>query len=586
MENNSLSSPCSISVWPSNKNLANEIGIPIIVDYRPFDENVHLMDLSEKCSSFPKCSYCSAYVTSLFVFSKDKISQCPYCGNDFILPKAISFLPYQNFKVEKKLDRFSFYLCFIIDLDCSPENLAKSKENFSIALKSLLPDTFFMVAFIKNGRFHFIMMFNNNPKIISFNSTSSLFNKIIIKSFLNNIKIIETINNYVMHNLTVSKNREIHEIVDFSPLFENCPSDIFIKFVMFSPNHLSEKCGSLLSFDWVSPVTNSNFKKIDGFYLNSQEIPNVDFQIQSMVQRYRNSPFAINCSTQIFYSKQLEISPSSFQIKSVRCGSSFPFTISYSRHFLGLKEVHLQFVSKYVIISPYEANSKFDNKCGYNCEMKVVSRLQVNSYIFQTSKDILPILRTVNPVILKKSFTSQHKEIIFIKKLLELYKEKVTDALPGAPSNSLNMFDRFFLILPNLQLLLSLHLTKNKLFNSAFIIEKENEYVQFCPSLSFWSGQDDKIEEVPISSIDSDEAFKYPPIVVVDSCTSIEIYMDENLKHNSNLSNEIKRKIQMRFPVPTVQRRSREALILNLREETGKFKESVKANLDPLFKSQ
>lgn len=585
MENNFLTNLTSFSIWPSSKNLANEIGIPIIIEYRPFEEEMQLMDLSEKCTNLSKCSYCSAYVTSVFIFSKDKISQCPYCGNDFLLPKSISFLPYQNFKVEKKIERFSFYLCFIIDLDCSQDNFINTKYNFSVALKALLPDTFFIVALIKNNRFHFIMVFNNNSKIISFDVTSSLFNRITLKSFVNNVKSVDYINEYVQNNLSSSNVDQLHEIIDFSALFSQCPDDIFIKFILFTPNHVSESCSSHLSFDIISPVLNNHAKNIDGFYLNSQEVPNVDFQIQSMIQRYRTSSFAINLSTQIYYNRQFEISPSPTLTKSsIHCGSSFLFTVSFPRLFGTLKEVHLQFVSKYIIISPSVDNSELNNNSGYNCEMKVTSRIQVNSYIYTTSKDIVPILRTFNPVILKKSLQSKVKEKNFIKKLFELYKEKVTDNLVGS-INSNSFFDPYFLIMPNFQLFLKFYLTENKYLNSTFITEKELEFVQFCPSVSFWHNQDQKIEEMPISFVESDEIFHVTPIVVIDSCTKIEIYMDDpKLQINSKLSKEIEKKIKMRFPVPIISKKVREALVLNINEMNEKFNESLKLNFESIFK--
>lgn len=586
MENNILTSLASISVWPSSKNLANEIGIPIIIEYRPFEEDSQLMDLTNKCTNFPKCSYCSAYVTSVFVFSKDKISQCPYCGNDFLLPKSISFLPYQNFKVERRIENFSFYLCFILDLDCTPENLEESKKNFSIALKALLPGTFFIVAFIKDNRFHFLMLFNNSTKIISFNVTSSLFNKIALKPLINNVKTVDYINEYVQQNIKASSINQLHEIIDFSTLFSQCPDDVFIKFVLLSPNSVAKRCSSFLSFDIISPIVNDDAKNIDGYYLNAQEMPNIEFQIQSMVQRYYTSPFAINLSTQIFYSKQFEISPSSILTKSsVHCGSSYLFTISFPKLFGTLKDVHLQFVSRYIIISPSMANSKIDNNSGYNCEMTVFSRIQVNSFIFQTSKDILPILRTVNPVILKKSFTSKSKEKSIIKRLIELYKEKVTEILPGFSSNSSNFSDPYFLTLPNLQLLLKFYLTENKFFNSTFITEKELEFVNFCPSVSFWCNQNEKIEEIPISFVESEEVFQLMPIVVVDSRTTIDVFMDDpKIQKETKLAKEIERKIKLRFPVPTVQKKIREALFLIMKEENDKFNESFKSNFESIFK--
>ena len=218
--------------------------------------------------------------------------------------------------------------------------------------------------------------------------------------------------------------------------------------------------------------------------------------------------------------------------------------------------------------------------------MKVTSRIQVNSYIFTTSKDILPILRTVNPVILKKSITSKNNEKILLKKFYELYKEKVTDILPGS-SNSTNFFDPFFLILPNLQLFLHFYLSENKELNSTFIVEKNLEFVKFCPAVSFWSTQNDKIEETAISFIENEEIFQLAPIVVIDSYTQIDVYMDDNkININNNLSNEIKKKVKLRFPVPTVSRKMRDALFLNLKELNNRFDESVRMNFDSIFKNQ
>lgn len=550
----------SISVWPSNKTLANEIGIPAIIEYSPYQE-VRNVDLGTV--NLPKCSYCSAYVNSTFFVSKTKSSQCPYCGNDFVPIKNCVSSPYANFKVDTKIDHFLFYLCFIIDLDCSNDNLALSKEYFFQATQSITPGTKFFLAFIKNNIFHFVVMLYNNPKIISLNLENSLFDRIHIQSLTNNVNDLPYLNDFIKSNFKASSITDIHEIVDFSSLFSKCPGNAFIKFIMFSSNYVSNRCSSLLSFDWISPLINDRVKNIDGFYLNPIDVDNMNLQIKAMVSRYTSSPICANVSIQVFAAKQLDISPSIILTKpAIYEESSFLFTFSFPRQF-SMKEFPIQFVSKYIIIYPNDNDQSSDkNDNSYHFTLKAVQRLQVHSFVFPASKDVLPILRTVNPVVLKRSFSSKIEEKEFIQKMIFLYKEKVLSLFNNA-STITQSNDQFFFVMPNLQFLLKFYFTQPTFVNNTFIVEHDMEFVRFCPAISFWASEDDKIADMAFSFADEDELLNSPPIIVVDSYTTIEVYMDKPIiKEMSQLERELNRKVTKRFPVPIITRKPRNAIYL------------------------
>ena len=558
----------SISVLPYNKSLADEIGIPFIIEYRPFEKDNDDFYQSVIPLKLPKCAHCSAYITKTFSIDKDHKVQCPFCGKDFSFNSSIN-INYQSFKMEKAFKNFGFYICFILDLDCTDNLLKISKQYISIALNALLPETKFIFAYIKQNNLHFLKLINGNPKIISFDNKLSIFNYIKI-DFLINVVNIENIQ--LLDNLILDKNKEfssmvnndsffqssgtdIHEINDFSKLFSNCPDNIFIKFVMFSPNSISKKCKLALSFDWISPHFNHDvFKSLDGFYLCKDEIKNIEIQIQTMIQRYTTDSFAVNLSTQSFITKQFDISPSVFTIPSARDGTTISLNVSYPRILTMSKECQIQIVSSYVVVLP---NSE------------AIQRTQVTSVVFNTSKDILPILRSIDPSIIwtyllpmKSSNTQIIKD--FLRKLLDLYKTKVIDAMPA----STKQFDPFFLLLPNLRWILKFFYSNIDQISSMHIIEKEMRFSKFCRNVSFWESQNEKIEESSLSYFDSDQLFNSPPIVVVDSCFAIDIYMDDQeIKEGSKLSQEIKKSIEKRFPIPLVQIFLRDSFYVKLPHE-------------------
>ncbi|OHT05576.1 hypothetical protein TRFO_26648 [Tritrichomonas foetus] len=552
----------SMSIWPCNKSLADDIGVPIVLEYRPYDSDNMFSDLLT--TNLPKCSYCSAFITSAFSIDRDKHVQCPFCGNDFQLPNSYD-ITYHNFKIDQKIDDFSLYLCFVIDLDCSEEYSQVLKVYFSVALKALLPDMEFMVAFIRKNRFHFVKLFNDIPKIFSFDPSISLFETLEINSLLNNVKNISLIEDLFFCDLhpNSQNNSQLHEIIDFSNLFSSCPDNTFIKFIMFSPNHVSNKCASLLSFDWISPIEKNNCQNIDGFYLNPKDIDNIEIQIQTMIQRYKTSTYAVNVSTQSFIPKQFEISPMVCTKPSYRNGSSIIFTISFPRLFSTFKEIHIQFVSNYIFILPDGIAKR---------------RTQVNSLKFFTSKDILPILRTVDTSVVWRNLNSRNEEKEFIKKLLEIYKSKIIDGMPGTTKQ----FDPFFTLLPNLQWFLKFYLTNTKPINSKFVIENERKMVRFCQCVSFWENQENKIEEMSISYADSNKLLKSPPIVIVDNCTIIDLFMDDQIIKNSRLDREIERRILRRFPVPTVRIMPRETLFLRWPYKDNY--DHIRETFDPTYK--
>lgn len=535
---------CSLDVWPSSRSLADDMGIPIVLDFRPFDSDSTVPQIPAQ--RFLICAGCGAYVTGIYSKSDDKLI-CPFCGNISNIPgeRDEVALP-NNFKLDVHRKDGFFYLCFLLDLTAPPNDLAISKLYMAIALNSLMPETKFMVGFIEDESVSFIKVFNNGPKLVTFSTRSNLTDLISIPFLLNELSDVETVTTFLNEVSAPRRHDSLHTITDFSRLFSDLPPGMFIKYILISPNFVPPEMISKISLDVISPVNNGMHKPIDGNYIIFSQINEVELQIQTLIQRYSTAQLAVNVEITAFVPKQFEITPVTVKQPSARDGFSSTFTLSLPRSFGSIKDVAIEFVATYTIIDGLKGCTQ---------------RTLVMSSIYPVSKDPVVILRSVDPCVTWKQIIRDGDEEEFMEHLYEIYKTKVLEAMPGSIES-----DPFFSMFPNLQLLLRF-LAAKKPVNDNLIVESEAVMVKHMPMSSFWATQNNKIEEGAVAPVWSHRAFKNIVCVVYDCGESIDIFMDGNVEEGSLLAQAIERKIRRRFPIPKVQKFQRSKFILKVQSE-------------------
>ena len=533
---------CSLDVWPGSYSLADEIQIPIKFDFRPFDTE---SKLGHATQSLVSCTTCGAIATALFPHDNGTMT-CPFCQTSSPYERD-HFSTISEFQRESECGQSHFFLCFLLDLTCAEELIDVSKIHFFSALKALLPGTAFTVALLEEDRVSFVKVFHNGTKFLTFSLNACLFKLIDVSFLMNSINNIEIIEEMINKFQTKKKRTEIHEIADFSKLFSNPSSNVFVKFLVFSPNFISSQTASRMSLDWFSPFPDKKRSMpIDGIFL-SVNTEDVELHLQALVQRYKTTDFAMNLSVRAFIAKPLEISPNTYTRVSVRDGASQALTVTVPKGYHRNEPVPVQIESRYVILGH-----------GDTC----IQRTVVISKSIPISKDVAPILRGVNPVVVKQSMDKDTEET-FVRNLLGLYNSKIVEILPGRID-----YDPFFRLMPHLQLFLRFFAAKDKVTNGNIILGNDLAIARYIPCVSFWETQDRKIEEAAPSPSWSTVLFQDMECIVSDCGDKIHIFMDTEIRPGSQLQKEIERRVQRRFPIVPVLKHQKMRIPLFLQNET------------------
>ena len=519
---------CSLNVWPASYSLADEIQIPIKFDFRPFDTESNLVMARDSPIS---CSVCGAIATALFP-QLDGIMTCPFCqtSGTYVRDESCALLKFQR---ETESGQAKLFLCFLVDLNCSEDMVDVSKIYLFVALKALLPGTLFIVGLLEGDRVSFVKVFNNGAKFLTFSVKSSLFDVIDVEFLVNSVNNIEIIEQMISKFHTARKFAEIDDIVDFSPLFSNAKHNTFVKFIVFSPHSIDPGVARKMSLDWFSPFPNkTKSMPIDGIFLtvNSED---VELHLQTLVQRYKTTDFAMDLSVQAFIAKPLEITPNSYTLESTRDGASQTLTVTIPRSYHRADPVPVQLEARYVVLSRGE---------------KCIHRTTVISKRIPVSRDIAPVLQGINPVIVKESLTKD-KEEPFLRRLLGLYNSRIVETLPGSAE-----YDPFFRMMPHLQLFLRFFAAPQRVTSSNLILGRDHAIARFIPCVSFWETQDEKIEEAAPAPAWSISLYPSVECIVADCGDKIHLFMDGDVRVGSQLHRDLERRIQRRFPIVPIQK--------------------------------
>lgn len=137
---------CSLDVWPATFSLADDLNLPILFDFCPFDTDFNV----EKVEEAPLvCNVCNAYGTPAFQRNNGNII-CPFCQNSGVSDES-SIIGLNEFRIEREIPKMSFYLCLLLDNTCPEDMFEAAKIYMFTALRALLPGTQFIVGIVANN---------------------------------------------------------------------------------------------------------------------------------------------------------------------------------------------------------------------------------------------------------------------------------------------------------------------------------------------------------------------------------------------------------------------------------------------------
>lgn len=535
----------SFDIWPLNKGICDELGLKILLRVHPYVKENTLP--THPLLNPIQCPNCSAFHTSYF-YQNGNLVSCPFCEAIKVKSGSSELNMLDNFCCQSVIQGAKFYVCFILDMNCELSNAKPLKHFLKIAMQAILKDQKFICALLFDKCISFLVVVDGSVKSLSFDFQQSLFNFIDINYLLNDKNNIDSLCEFI-DGIESFSGRKPHEIPDLNT-FSNFPKHFYFKAMIFSSNYLFSKIIPNVSIDWVSVESSANMC-IDGFHLilSNKSIENMELQIQTIVTKYFNR-YLFGLKIKIFSSDQIIISPSFIEKKSIPIGYSESVKVIIPR--IGsTPKVLIQVVSSYII---------FNKK-------KPISITNVISRVYPTSHDYLPLLRSINPSILRPRFKDQIDKKSFILKVYNIYQNKIVNMLPGSKKN-----DYYFSIIPKLQWILRFIFKEDISLINSFIIERGHEMIKYCPIVSFWGNQNDKIEEFSLWPEESNILLGKPPIVIVDSFYKISIYMNEELIKGSLLDNALKESFSVRLPIPSFQIHTREKFEIDFHSMTNDSK--------------
>lgn len=522
----------SVRIWPQSKKIAEEMVIPLSLSFRPFDNSYEINAVpNQNVSICPKCKTC---VTAMFRSSKNNKLECPFC-NAQIAEASKEQLSFSDFCIEQVSKPMSFKICFVFDARCADEFIAISKLYISIGLRAVLPGTKFLFLCLYNSHVSFLKIRGGRCIFIDFPITANIFNLVSIDNFMNSSEDVETI----IESIAEIKNLgEIVTASHFENMFIPMPPDIFINFVVFTPFNIDVNKIPNMSIDIISPTPFKTNPNINGTFFSQQSVEDLSLQVQALVQRLSPNNFALNVTLSVAVSPLIEVTPSYIQRPSIRSGFSQVFHVNLSKITSAINEIPIEIVTSYDV--------PISNK-------QAIHRVVVTSRKFQTSKNFYSILSSVDPVTACQGMQLTND---FVKNLFNFYMTKICLSIPGTVEP-----DPYFTLIPSLRWFMRFFIYQKKGFPPPFLNDRESDLTCFFPQITFWDDQNTLSEDSVCSVSFEQELIGEPLIVIVDSNYKIDIFTDEAIEPESELSKFVQRKVSNRFPVPRVATKPRSKLM-------------------------
>jgi hypothetical protein len=409
----------------------------------------------------------------------------------------------------------------LLDLRATPEALSLSKRLISLAIRAIPPDQTFFLATLESEFISFVTVFDTGPKIVSWPITTSIIDDIALPELACSSANADILVEIITEAVPVGDARDITQI-SLQTLLESADDFGVAHFVLFSSHAFQSHKHIIIT--WVAPVPIVGRCPLDGFVLAPDLADDLDLQVQVLIQRLTTVAFALDLRIETIVPRYVQISPVSVAKHSAADGFS-------QRLIVALQRTLRPFLS-----IPIEISATFTT---VNLSGKTVAQRVVFSRVFPATREIIPILRSVSPIIALQSVPDFYA---LVARLLKFY-ERLLPMLPGNLS-----FDPFFLLLPNLQgflgALLSPYPPKLEGFHT------DEREVRFAPMATVWGDQDAQ-GNARYCCLLTRRALA--PIVVVDSFDRIAIFADDfALIAGSALQADLERKVRRRFPVPRI----------------------------------
>ena len=544
----------SLGLLPTNKATSDSLLIPIVLEFRPFDpEQKYRLNQLKPDTRLKKCPKCGAFLTNSFLESeKTKERICPFCFSVSHEHQSEQ-MEYNYYELKNRLGyENKFYTGIILDVSGTQEAFQNIFLTFTKVVSYLPQSRLFFACYISEDNVIFLkkpISSDNTLEKIRFRSNESIFDFSPQKSlepFLldsHDSNVISEIAQQLQFN-----NDSEPKMISLYHLFNNCPDRTFVQCYVFSENYLNpnqdldkskffKKKKSpfkrKVTFDWIrTEELQSDIKNpIDGIeFVHQPSMPIEQFTLQTagLIQRSNQQNLAFDLRLKVFIPKNFEITPAEIYQPVLKPCTSFQFLLSYpilTSH----PKIPLQIHAQYLTIGP-----KFS-----------VQHNIVIHETFYTSHELLPILQTIDPVIVWKSLKPQNR-IPFVSNLYSKY-HSICEFLPKGEI----MKDNFFSLIPDLRwFLYFLVCLQNP--KQMHLVDWNNEESIYTPIYSFWESESSKLIDHLPNGIMSQRVYGNPPIAIIDHFSKIQVFIEgKNYNPDSELGKELEQKIKLRFPFPT-----------------------------------
>jgi hypothetical protein len=400
----------------------------------------------------------------------------------------------------------------------SVENLTLSKRLLESALRSIPPIKKFILAFLEKDFLSFLTIFDTSPKIVNWPISAPLADRLSLDVLLNDCANIDILIDLIGE---AAPTGDVSEVTSVS-LSLWSPSDRAIShFVLFSPHSFQSEKHILTT--WVSPVPVLARAPFDGFVLAPDLTADLEMQVQILIQRIVTAEFAVDLRIATFLPKYMHIDPASLSKHFITPGFSQRFSVTFHRTLRPFTIVPIEFAASYTAVT-------FSGPA--------VSRTVVFSRVFPATREVIPILRSVDPATAVSGVADLPA---LIRRLLDLYRRLLFPVLPGSVPA-----DPFFSLLPNLQGFLAVLLSPYRPKRDGFQTGAGEAHV--APVATVWDTRGARAGGRYCCLL---TARALGPIVVVDSFDRIAVYAD-GLPGAGELPAEIGRIVRGRFPVPAI----------------------------------
>jgi hypothetical protein len=262
----------SLTVWPSSKSIAEEISIPLLIDFHPFDKDSNLPHIS--IPTLPRCESCHSFLTVDFQHLTEKPG-CPFCGfsTPFCeLPSAFSWHS-ESFQT-------SFFFFIVLDLRMAVDIFSFSKRLILCALRSIPPGQKFLLIFVENEIFSIVTVFDTGLKLLNFPVNVPIGDRFSLEIFLNDWSNIELLSELISETIPSNESCEVKQL----NLKVFCRKDSGIcHFVIFSPHIFESQKQVLITL--ISPIPIINRNSFEGIVIAPNLTEDLELQIKLLIER-------------------------------------------------------------------------------------------------------------------------------------------------------------------------------------------------------------------------------------------------------------------------------------------------------------